>query len=291
MAVAQFRIWSSLRAAFADVRDNPGFAAVTFLPAFVIGLSFGVLSLMMPAPLSSAADPPAISQVVPRLLLAEFTLVIADLFAYSWLVHRWSRLVFRRVTGLEAGHSHFWLVAWAMLKLWILWGLAGCGVMLVMAFAGVVLKFSSSMMLVSFVMATMAIWAWIWSMTRISILPFRAAIGEGMRTRDCWKVTKGKAWRLFALYWASAAMVMLITMAALLLLAAMVTIGLKEGWIPPVSSLSPQGLKDWYQNSTSAGLRRLMILAGLALTPLTAVVYLTICGAYTRAAMALRALE
>jgi hypothetical protein len=281
-----FRIWASLGEAFEDVLANKLYAAQTYAAILAFSLVFGAASLFFTTP-----DPAAMRQALPKLLLFDMIGFAAMILIYGWVLTRWAGLAEQCATSREPEPHRYWPVVRAMLKLVIALGLLFTAVFMVMVFGAILGKLSRVMGLVGAGVMLLAILAWIWIFTRLSVLPFRAAIGDGTSLGDCWRATKGAFWRLFGLYWAAILLLLLNALVVGIIVFILAAAAIHIGLIDPITDTSPLGIGRWYRTAVTSGigLRGTILIAAVIAAPVTASVYLTIYGAYTRAALALRA--
>ena len=265
--MAQLPVWNTIRAAAGDVAANKASAA----GIYAIFLAVTVL-----------ANLPVM--LLPGAKLLNLLPLLLGIGASAWLAERWAEFVVLRAIGATLGPNRFWPTLRALLKYYIIVGVGWLSAWILVVFSGVLMRLSPVVGLLGATLALAIELVTLIAAVRLSLVPARAAIGEGTSLGAGWKITKGSFWRLVGLG-------CLIVLAALLVDVVMlgVTWGIAGlavhlGRLVPPPQLTVLGIAQWLQ---LPGPKLITLLSSIVVSPLSAAFLFLVLGSLIRAALLL----
>lgn len=261
----KLEIWPTLRAAAGDLAANKALAIRIYAVYIAVAIITSFPSFLWPSmPFTG--------------LLPSFAVVVMQ----AWMLVCWTEWVIPRARGGAAPPFLFWPALQALVKLYAL--------LFLLAFAGILLDIEAISLAhlsaaVSGAAAVLALFFFAADLVlavRLTLVPARAAIGEGTSLKAAWRASKENFWRLFGIDALLCATTLISGIAALAIFSFIAVYAVHEGWIAPPADMTPPSIANWIREPPV----RLLLLAGsLVMAPVNGAIFFLFSGTLIRAAV------
>jgi len=205
----------------------------------------------------------------------------ASILVSAWAATRWADWITTREASPQLPPNRYWSTVRAMLKYYIVLSVAfGSGVTLELVGASIS-PLSPAVGSVAILLGLVVDIATIWAAVRLSLVPSRAALGEGASIGDTWRITKDHFWRLFGLEFLTSIISMLGSLPTLVLVILLAGPAIHHGWIPPTGPLTMDAFAQWF---ALPSVRTLTLLTSIVASPFAGAAFFIFAGSLIRAA-------